>query len=465
MKHSIYGAFILTFLCIVSTSATAGLNTPSGRRSIQSADPALMGTALNLDGNATYVDISNAITLNGSGVTGELWINAGHLKSDWQVILANWGTIFPGQFHLSINPGNCLDLAMTTDGSATNEIADPAVFPTGTWQHVAFTMSDHTMRLFRNGEQVASGTYTGNLNTSFAYTYVGAKPDDDGIHYVFPVMGQIDEVVLWGTGRDSGMIAVDMDTIYSSAPGGVIGYWHFNEGTGSTTENAVNSTESPLKNFTFDQFSGWVASTIPVTHTPLPIQLSSFTAAVRTGNTVLLEWATVSETNNYGFSVERSPDPPDNFHALSNSFVGGHGTTLQTCQYSYTDAGAGTGTWWYRLQQVDLDGAVHHTEAVKVEITRGANDGMPPSVFSLAQNYPNPFNPATTIVVALPRDAWVSLAVYNLLGENVAQLVDGMMTAGYHNVVFDASRLASGCYLYRLKAGGFVAAKRLLLVR
>jgi Tol biopolymer transport system component len=88
-----------------------------------------------------------------------------------------------------------------------------------------------------------------------------------------------------------------------------------------------------------------------------------------------------------------------------------------------------------------------------------------PASFSLAQNYPNPFNPTTTIRYTLPADAIVSLAVYNVLGQKVVQLIDEPMSAGYHDVVFDASRLASGVYVYRLHAGNFVETKRMSLVK
>ena len=88
-----------------------------------------------------------------------------------------------------------------------------------------------------------------------------------------------------------------------------------------------------------------------------------------------------------------------------------------------------------------------------------------PTDYSLSQNYPNPFNPSTTINFGLPNASSVSLKVYNILGEEVANLVNKVMPAGYHTVVFDASKLASGLYIYRIEAGSFVQVKKMMMLK
>ena len=88
-----------------------------------------------------------------------------------------------------------------------------------------------------------------------------------------------------------------------------------------------------------------------------------------------------------------------------------------------------------------------------------------PKSLSLDQNFPNPFNPATTIRYALPHRSNVTLTVYSTLGQLVATLVNGDIDAGYHEIKFDASGLASGVYFYRLQTGSFVDTKKLLLIR
>jgi hypothetical protein len=88
-----------------------------------------------------------------------------------------------------------------------------------------------------------------------------------------------------------------------------------------------------------------------------------------------------------------------------------------------------------------------------------------PAAWSLEQNYPNPFNPLTEIRFAMPRAELVTLKVYNLLGQEVATLVDGLMQAGAHRATFDGASLASGVYLYRVKSASFSATRKMLLMK
>jgi hypothetical protein len=90
---------------------------------------------------------------------------------------------------------------------------------------------------------------------------------------------------------------------------------------------------------------------------------------------------------------------------------------------------------------------------------------MAPGQLTLDQNYPNPFNPSTTIRYGLPQRSHVTLTVFNTLGQLVAQLVNGEMEAGYHEVQFGGSGLSSGVYYYRIQAGDFVQTRKLLLLR
>ena len=94
-----------------------------------------------------------------------------------------------------------------------------------------------------------------------------------------------------------------------------------------------------------------------------------------------------------------------------------------------------------------------------------AEDKTIPQKFSLEQNYPNPFNPSTTIRFALPEPSNVTVCLYNILGSEVAILVDDELEPGEYDVVFDARNLSSGVYFYRIQAEGFVCTKKLMLLK
>jgi len=88
-----------------------------------------------------------------------------------------------------------------------------------------------------------------------------------------------------------------------------------------------------------------------------------------------------------------------------------------------------------------------------------------PGVYSLDQNHPNPFNPVTTISFALPEPAYVTLSIYNILGEKMATVVDGNLDAGYHTAEWNGSNVASGIYLYRIETANFVDTKKMVLLK
>jgi hypothetical protein len=91
--------------------------------------------------------------------------------------------------------------------------------------------------------------------------------------------------------------------------------------------------------------------------------------------------------------------------------------------------------------------------------------GTVPSVFTLSQNYPNPFNPTTNIEYSVPKSAFVSLKVYNILGQEVATLFQGYQNSGSYKVDFNASKLSSGVYLYKLESGNVTLTKKLILMK
>jgi hypothetical protein len=197
---------------------------------------------------------------------------------------------------------------------------------------------------------------------------------------------------------------------------------------------------------------------------PLPVQLTSFTVTA-SKNSVQLNWHTASETNCYGFEIERKTISGQQ-SAVSNQqwvkvgFVNGAGTSNSLHDYFFSDQILSNGRYAYRIKQIDNDGlfAYYGNAEIAIDVT--------PKEFSLKGNYPNPFNPTTTIEFTVPTDGYTTLTVFNVIGQEVATLVSGMAKAGYLNTVkFDASQLSSGIYYARLTHDGHQLLHKMMLLK
>ncbi len=186
----------------------------------------------------------------------------------------------------------------------------------------------------------------------------------------------------------------------------------------------------------------------------VPVELTSFTATSN-GADIELKWTTATETNNQGFRVERM-SAGGTFEQVG--YVAGFGTTTEPKAYSFIESELESGNYTYRIKQIDFDGTFTYSEEVNVEVEL-------PLEYSLDQNYPNPFNPSTIIKYSIPEDGFVKLAVYNMLGEEIAAIVNTTQKAGRYEVNFNASKLSSGVYVYRIEASNFTASKKLMLLK
>jgi hypothetical protein len=185
----------------------------------------------------------------------------------------------------------------------------------------------------------------------------------------------------------------------------------------------------------------------------LPVTLLSF-EGVPGDNSVNLLWTTASENGLDRFEIER--DGTSIVHvAARNSATGS--------SYQWTDASAQNGTTYhYALVVVSVSG--NREVLGQVSATPNAAAAVI-TEYALRQNYPNPFNPITNITVDLLEDGFASLKVYNLMGQEVATLINRKLDQGRHIVSFDASNLPSGVYVCRLGVNGFVAEKKMLLMK
>jgi hypothetical protein len=191
--------------------------------------------------------------------------------------------------------------------------------------------------------------------------------------------------------------------------------------------------------------------------TPLPVELVSIDAK-QENDYVILTWKTATEINNHGFEIERLAKQVSN-NWVKIGFVQGNGTSNSSHLYSFTDKEALSGVLSYRLKQIDNDGKAKYYDAVS--LTAGA-----PKDYKLMQNSPNPFNPSTAIKFQLPVNSVVTLKVYDMLGKEIATLLNESRQAGSHIIYWNGkdnngNSVSSGIYLYKLTAGSYTETRKM----
>ena len=191
---------------------------------------------------------------------------------------------------------------------------------------------------------------------------------------------------------------------------------------------------------------------------PLPVELTSFTSA-QSKNGIQLTWQSATEVNNYGFSIERK-ELTENHQWTEIGFVAGHGNSNSLKEYSFVDTDKPNRTVKYRLKQIDSDGKFEYSREVEVQIET-------PTDFALQQNYPNPFNPTTSIQYSVSSNQFVSLKIYDVLGNEVATLVNEEKQPGVYNYELEIINyeLTSGVYFYQLRSGNFVQTKKMIVLK
>ena len=352
---------------------------------------------------------------------------------------------------------------------------DPAAFSPGAWKVTGTVVraiapgSQGTYRFFdANSYMIPGGS--GNPGTVsatvFPNTNTPGLPPSVDTNIVLKRC-----YTITGAGSGPGFTYTLRLSYNKSEVRGIEGLYTLWENSGNGWVNAGTSGGVDTTGHFAEQtgLTGWSDWMMAESSAPLPIQLTSFQASPVSGSgDVKLAWATASEINNYGFFVQRSAFPTSGFTDLPGAFVTGSGTSLSAKQYQWVDKNPPAGTNYYRLKQVDLDGSSRLTEPLKVVqgAVQGSDNSRQPVVFALGQNYPNPFNPTTRIIFTVDNPGFTTLKVYNILGDVVAVLFEGMaQTGNEYNVAFDGTSLANGAYFYRLVSGERTSLKKMVLVK
>ncbi len=195
----------------------------------------------------------------------------------------------------------------------------------------------------------------------------------------------------------------------------------------------------------------------------LPANMIGF-SAVPGNREVALNWATASETNTQEFVISRSNEREGVYAEVYRGAAAGNSST--TRNYSWTDRSvANDRTYYYKLHLIDANGNHVYNQDGQTVIVEATPGSSIPSQFALSQNFPNPFNSQTTFGFALPANEMVSLKVFDLLGREVATVINRQMEAGIHTVNWSAEGLATGLYTYTLTAGSSTETKKLLFLK
>ena len=332
----------------------------------------------------------------------------------------------------------------------------------GNWHHVAMVVnrSATNVKLFVDGNQEVNVTHAtiGNNLDNTGDMFLGA--DRLPSHFI---PANIDEVRVWSVARTQTEIQNNMNNAaLSASTSGLVAYYHFDQGTAggdntgvtTLTDATSNNLDGTLYSFALTgSTSNWITNDDVAS---LPVELTTFSAFVAE-TSVNLTWNTATEVNNYGFEIERkNQDDDQSWEALG--FVEGHGNSNSPKDYGFVDSTPLSGTVSYRLKQIDIDGKFEYSDVVVVKMDS-------PKEFKLVQNYPNLFNPSTLIRYEISDTRFVSLKVYNSIGQEVATLVNKKQNAGSYNVVFNAGNLSSGIYFYSIRTEDFVSVKKMLLLK
>lgn len=221
--------------------------------------------------------------------------------------------------------------------------------------------------------------------------------------------------------------------------------------------DAMRNTAS--RNQNPDREYGWgIIDALSAINFITHVELISFSAELSAKN-VLLSWITVTETNSYGFSIERAKEN-SSFNEIG--FVNAAGNISSIKNYKFVDKLIFSGKYFYRLKQIDMDGTFEYSSEVEVTTNN-------PGEFTLSQNYPNPFNPSTKVKYSVPFSSNIKLILYDVLGNKIGQIFKGTVDAGVYEATISTNDfsfpLSSGIYFLKLESEGFQKSIKITLAK
>ena len=195
----------------------------------------------------------------------------------------------------------------------------------------------------------------------------------------------------------------------------------------------------------------------------LAVELSEFKADYKK-NSVSITWRTESEINNRGFNLYRKSSAEEDFIKINRSIILGAGNSSEPVNYSYNDTEIVSGqTYFYKLEDIEFGGKSNFSREISVTIPERNNEV--PVKFDIKSLYPNPFNPTLTIDFEVPENNIVNIAIYDLKGQKVQQLVNEAKSVGKYSVKWNATEHSSGIYFVKMTTNSNSITKRCVLIK
>jgi hypothetical protein len=458
------GLFTVANTWMIKPGVTLGVWTTTGTHTVQNIDfnsPMSYGAATstlqvsgNITTNAAWTTSPNQImTLNGTSI---------------QEIGGSFPITFAGSVTLNNSHGIVLHTNIAVHGMLT--LAEGII----TTNTSTLTISSAGTISRTNGyvygtlqKQEITGTQLFEVGTSHGYTPVTicvVGSDDFAVTTIeerHPMAGANSLSMYWNLSAGTGITSADL--IFQYLPSDIYGtellydLARWNGSIWETQNIAVDPVAHIAMKNGVTSFSDWTIGEVDA----LPVQLISF-SATRFPTGISLMWKTATETACYGFELERSNlsgRSGDDKSWIKVGFIQGAGSSNAAHHYDYFDQNVVTGSYGYRLKQIDQGGNFRYCGNIEVK-----GDATPQEV--TLSNYPNPFNPMTTVVFSVPGTGPVRLKVFNTLGQEVATVYNGVAeSCRYYSALFNGAHYASGVYYYRLEFKGRYFVNKMLMVQ
>lgn len=378
------------------------------------------GNCLHFDGSNDYVEVTNSPLSGDTDYTVEAWFLTEKAGSEIYSRLVGWDNF---ELDIAIRSNELwfdADFGWINTNVNVND---------GSWHHTAITRSGNNYKMYVDGSLTNDVTNGGVRNFTGLKFRIGGKAVGGNIASTL-WEGMIDEFRIWDRALTQSEIQnIDDCELIGTEPC-LVGYWNFNQGTaggsnsGLTTLNDVhsNGNDGNLNNFSLSgSTSNWISSgagisgnCMNVVCSVLPVELIEFVGSFF-DNRVNLKWSTASELNNLGFEIQKSKNARDWDNI---NFVEGRGTTTEVNKYQYVDLNPFSRINYYRLKQIDFDGAFEYSKVIAVEYE------------NLKWNinvFPNPSNGLINLNVNNPSNQRMKIKISDNLGRKVweSDLIEG----------------------------------------